>query len=109
MGGFIAMNRVSWEQYFMAQAQITSLRSTCIRMMVGAIMTKAKRIIASGYNGSVDVSTHNIDAGCYMVDGDCVRTINAEENAILQSARFGVQAKDTTLYMTHLPCLQCCK
>jgi len=109
MGGFIAMNRVSWEQYFMAQAQITSLRSTCTRLMVGAIMTKANRIIASGYNGSVADSTHCIDEGCYMVDGHCVRTIHAEANAILQCARFGVPTEDTTLYVTHFPCLQCCK
>src|SRR5699024_12230157 len=101
MGGFIAMNRVSWEQYFMAQAQITSLRSTCTRLMVGAIMTKANRIIASGYNGSVADSTHCIDEGCYMVDGHCVRTIHAEENAILQCDRFVVRNEETTLYITY--------
>ena len=103
------MERISWEQYFMAQAQITSLRSTCTRLMVGAVIVKETRIIASGYNGSVADSTHCIDEGCYLVDGHCVRTIHAEANAILQCARFGVATEDTTLYVTHFPCLQCCK
>lgn len=103
------MDRISWDQYFMAQAKIISLRSTCSRLMVGAIITKANRIIASGYNGSVADSTHCIDEGCYIVDGHCVRTIHAEANALLQCARFGVPTQDTTLYVTHFPCLQCSK
>lgn len=109
MKGAIEMGRISWDQYFMAQAHIISLRSTCTRLKVGAIIVKDNRIIASGYNGSVADSTHCIDDGCYLVDGHCVRTIHAEENALLQCARFGVPTNDTTIYVTHFPCLQCCK
>lgn len=103
------MSRMDWDQYFMAQAQVVALRSTCTRLNVGAVIIKENRIIASGYNGSVSDGAHCIDEGCYMIDGHCVRTVHAEANAILQCAKFGVATNGTTLYVTHFPCLQCCK
>lgn len=103
------MNRISWDQYFIAQANLVALRSTCTRLMVGAVIVKENRIIASGYNGSVADGVHCIDDGCYMVDGHCVRTVHAEANALLQCARFGVATEGTVMYVTHFPCLQCCK
>lgn len=103
------MSRISWEQYFIAQTEVVALRSTCTRLNVGAIIVKDNRMIASGYNGSVSDGDHCIDEGCYMVDGHCVRTVHAEANALLQCAKFGVSTKDTVIYVTHFPCLQCCK
>lgn len=103
------MKRINWEQYFMAQAEISSLRATCERLKVGAVIVKENRIIASGYNGSVSDSSHCIDDGCKLVNNHCVRTVHAEANAILQCAKFGVPTKNTTLYVTHFPCLICTK
>ncbi|HLR42490.1 MAG TPA: ComE operon protein 2 [Pseudogracilibacillus sp.] len=103
------MSRISWDQYFIAQTEVVALRSTCTRLNVGAIIVKDNRMIASGYNGSVSDGDHCIDEGCYMVDGHCVRTVHAEANALLQCAKFGVSTKDTVIYVTHFPCLQCCK
>ncbi|MFD2630890.1 ComE operon protein 2 [Oceanobacillus kapialis] len=103
------MERISWDQYFMAQSQLLALRSTCTRLMVGASIVRDKRIIAGGYNGSVSGSVHCIDEGCYVVDGHCVRTVHAEANALLQCAKFGVPTDDADVYVTHFPCLQCSK
>jgi len=103
------MKRINWNQYFLAQAQLVALRSTCTRLMVGAVIARENRIIASGYNGSVADGDHCIDDGCYIVDGHCVRTVHAEANALLQCAKFGVPTNETTLYVTHFPCLQCTK
>ncbi len=103
------MKRIEWDQYFLAQAKIAALRSTCTRLMVGAVIVRENRIIASGYNGSVADGAHCIDDGCYIVDGHCVRTVHAEANALLQCAKFGVPTNQTTLYVTHFPCLQCTK
>lgn len=103
------MERISWDQYFMAQSHLLALRSTCTRLMVGATIVREKRIIAGGYNGSVSGSVHCIDEGCYVVDGHCVRTVHAEANALLQCAKFGVPTENADLYVTHFPCLQCCK
>ncbi len=103
------MERISWDQYFMAQSQLLSLRSTCERLTVGATITRDKRIIAGGYNGSVTGGVHCIDEGCYVIDGHCVRTIHAEINALLQCAKFGVPTENAEIYVTHFPCLQCSK
>lgn len=103
------MNRVSWQQYFMAQARVVSLRSTCTRLEVGAIIVRNNRIIASGYNGSIDDSAHCIDEGCHVVNNHCVRTVHAEMNALLQCAKFGVATEETEMYVTHFPCLVCAK
>nr|WP_117161586.1 ComE operon protein 2 [Paraliobacillus sp. X-1268] len=103
------MERISWDQYFMAQSHLIALRSTCERLMVGATIVRDKRIIAGGYNGSVSGSTHCIDEGCYVIDGHCVRTIHAEINGLLQCAKFGVATDGAEMYVTHFPCLQCCK
>ncbi|UJF14966.1 ComE operon protein 2 [Jeotgalibaca sp. MA1X17-3] len=101
--------RIPWNQYFMAQAVLLSLRSTCSRLDVGATIVRDKRIIAGGYNGSVSGDVHCIDEGCYVVDGHCVRTIHAEMNAILQCAKFGIQTQGSEIYVTHFPCLPCMK
>lgn len=103
------MERISWYQYFMAQSHLLALRSTCDRLAVGATIIRDNRIIAGGYNGSVSGGVHCIDEGCYVIDGHCVRTIHAEMNAILQCAKFGVQTEGAEIYVTHFPCLQCCK
>ncbi|RCW65308.1 dCMP deaminase [Saliterribacillus persicus] len=103
------MERISWHQYFMAQSHLLALRSTCQRLMVGATIVRDKRIIAGGYNGSVTGSVHCIDEGCYVIDGHCVRTIHAEMNAILQCAKFGASTENAEIYVTHFPCLNCCK
>lgn len=103
------MNRISWDQYFMAQSHLLALRSTCTRLSVGATIVRDKRIIAGGYNGSIAGGDHCIDKGCYVIDHHCVRTIHAEMNALLQCAKFGVPSSGAEIYVTHFPCLQCCK
>ncbi|QHS22825.1 ComE operon protein 2 [Virgibacillus sp. MSP4-1] len=103
------MERIAWDQYFMAQSHLLALRSTCERLAVGATIVRDKRIIAGGYNGSVTGSVHCIDEGCYVIDGHCVRTVHAEVNALLQCAKFGVPTEGAELYVTHFPCLQCSK
>lgn len=101
--------RIPWNQYFMAQAVLLSLRSTCTRLEVGATLVKDRRIIAGGYNGAVSGDNHCIDHGCYVVDGHCIRTIHAEMNALLQCAKLGISTDDAEIYVTHFPCLHCTK
>ncbi|WP_367294815.1 ComE operon protein 2 [Levilactobacillus yonginensis] len=105
----VKRERIPWDQYFMLQALVISTRSTCNRLSVGATIVRDKRIIAAGYNGSVSGDDHCLDAGCYLVDGHCVRTIHAEMNAVLQCAKFGEATDDAEIYVTDFPCLQCTK
>lgn len=102
-------DRIPWDQYFMAQSVLLSLRSTCERLEVGAVIVRDHRVIAGGYNGSVSGDTHCIDGKCRCIDGHCVRTIHAEMNAILQCAKFGISTDGAEIYGTHFPCLTCTK
>lgn len=103
------MERITWNQFFMAQSHLLALRSTCTRLAVGATIVREKRIIAGGYNGSISGDEHCIEKGCYVVDNHCVRTVHAETNALLQCAKYGTPANGADLYVTHFPCLPCTK
>ena len=105
----MSKQRIPRDQYFMAQAVLLSLRSTCTRLEVGATLVKDRRIIAGGYNGSVSGDVHCIDEDCYLVNGHCIRTIHAEMNALLQCAKLGVSTDGGEIYVTHFPCLPCTK
>lgn len=103
------MERITWNQFFMAQSHLLALRSTCTRLAVGAIIVREHRVIAGGYNGSISGGDHCIDHGCYVIDNHCVRTVHAEMNALLQCAKYGTQTNDAAVYVTHFPCLPCTK
>lgn len=101
--------RLTWNQYFMLNAHLISMRSTCTRLHVGAVLVKDNRIISTGYNGGISGDEHCLDVGCYMEDGHCLRCLHAEENAIIQCALQGVSTKGSHLYVTHFPCTHCMK
>ena len=101
--------RPSWDDYFMGITFQVAKRSTCDRARVGAIIVKDRRILTTGYNGSPAGLGHCDDIGHLMVDGHCVRTLHAEQNAIIQAAQHGVSVHGSALYVTHQPCLTCAK
>jgi dCMP deaminase len=101
--------RPSWDDYFMGIAAQVARRSTCDRARVGAIIVKDRRILTTGYNGSPAGLAHCDEIGHLMVNGHCVRTLHAEQNAIIQAALHGVGVAGSTMYVTHQPCLTCAK
>ncbi len=103
------MNRPDWNSYFMDITLAVSKRSTCLRAQVGAIIVKDKRILTTGYNGAPQGLPHCLEEGCEMIGGHCVRSLHAEQNAILQAALHGVALKGGTIYTTHQPCHTCAK
>jgi dCMP deaminase len=50
-----------------------------------------------------------LEGGHLISDGHCVRTLHAEENAILQCAMDGGTPKGATVYTTASPCWDCSK
>lgn len=98
-------SRPSWDEYFMGITLEVARRSTCNRAQVGAIIVRDKRILTTGYNGSPTGLPHCTEAGCLIVNGHCVRTLHAEQNAIIQAALHGVSTDGATIYVTHQPCL----
>ncbi len=117
----MVFSRPSWDEYFMKIAEEVATRATCPRKRLGAVIVKDKRIIATGYNGSPPGIAHCDEAGCklaptlYVIDGKhkvvdhCVRTLHAEQNAIIQCAKHGASADGATLYVTINPCYSCAK
>lgn len=103
------MERCSWNDYFMKIAQVVAERSTCDRAHVGCVLVKQKRILTTGYNGSIAGGEHCDDIGHDVEDGHCKRTIHAETNAILQAAKFGINIDGAIAYVTHSPCFECFK
>jgi len=90
-------------------ARQVARRSTCPRANVGAVVVKDRRILTTGYNGSPMGLPHCTDVGCLIIDNHCVRTLHAEQNAIIQAALHGVSVNGGTVYVTHQPCLNCAK
>lgn len=46
-------DRPDWDEYFMGFALTASLRGTCDRKHVGAVIVVNGQVAATGYNGSV--------------------------------------------------------
>jgi len=103
------MKRVSVHQYFMDIADVVSRRATCDRKHVGCVLVKDKRIIATGYNGSMSGTSHCDDVDHLMEDGHCIRTVHAEINALAQCAKYGVSCNGSTCYCNTYPCWECFK
>lgn len=106
---------------------------------VGAVLVRDNRVVAGGYNGSPPGEPHCDELYCpecewewkvrdlevvyeicpvcgtplvgghLMRDSHCVRTLHAEENALLQCALDGVSPAGATVYTTASPCWDCAK
>lgn len=110
-------NRPSWEAYFMSIASLVSKRSTCLRRQVGAVLVKENRIIATGYNGVPSGLRHCLDRGCLRDElgipsgqrHELCRGLHAEQNLLVQAARYGLCIADSYIYCTTFPCVICAK
>jgi len=125
-------SRPSLDNVFMETALLFARRSTCCRKQVGAVLVKEKRIIATGYNGSVGNATHCYDYFhkmweergslidfCKWVESEefkilhfnefSMYEVHAEENVLCFCNRHGILTEGTVLYSTLSPCVACSK
>ena len=109
LGEEVPNTRMSWDDYFLMIASAVSSRATCDRKMVGCVLVKDKRIISTGYNGSIAGMPHCDEVGHMMVNGHCERTSHAEANAIVQASLSGISPEGATAYLTCSPCWTCFK
>lgn len=108
--------RPTWDVYFLRFAKLASSRSTCLRRQHGAAIVKDNQILATGYNASPTQLEHCEDE-CYreklgIPSGtryELCRSVHAEQNAIVQAAKHGVNINGATIYITGFPCLICTK
>ena len=109
--------RPDWDQYFLDLLEPISKRATCDRGRCAAIIvSKGNTILATGYTGSPPGQPHCDDVGHLMktvIDENnnqsshCMRTLHAEENAVLQAAKDGIKIEGTTIYVKMTPCYNC--
>ena len=101
----MASIRPSWDEYFKEIVQVTAKRSPCERLHVGCLLVDDNRIISQGYNGFLPGCEHK----SIVRDGHEQATVHAEQNAIADCAKRGVSCKGATAYITHYPCIICCR
>jgi len=99
------MKRISWQEYFSEIVLVTSKRSPCNRLKVGCLLVKDNRILSQGYNGFLPGCPHK----SIVRDNHEQATIHAEQNTISDCAKRGVSCVDAKAYITHYPCINCCK
>ncbi len=56
--------RPNWDEYFMLQAKLASLRSNCMTRSVGAVIVRDHRQLATGYNGTPPGIKNCFEGGC---------------------------------------------
>ncbi len=109
-----------WDERFMDMAFKVSTWSSCFKedRQVGAVITKDKRILTTGYNGagsgikSCKEKGEGLRVKLGIASGtrhELCYAVHAEQNAIIQAAKLGVSVEGATLYCTHQPCVICAK
>ncbi len=98
-------DRLDWNEYFMSLALLISSRSPSKRLKVGSVIVRDNRVISCGYNGFPSGTPHE----SIMRDGHEINTIHSEQNSISDAAKRGVAIENTTIYITHFPCINCAK
>lgn len=84
--------------------------SSARRLNVGAIIVKDNRIISIGYNGMPTGWDNNCENE--LTDGKLKskpEVLHAETNSIAKLAQSNESGLDSTLFVTHSPCLECAK
>ena len=98
-------SRITRDDMLMAMAFTVSMRSTCSRLHVGAVIAYNGRVLTSGYNGTPAGMAHCDHS--FNEDKPCTTAVHAEANAIAFAARHGVATEGACLYTTHMPCYAC--
>lgn len=109
-----------WDVRFMEMVQLVASWSSCFRenRKVGAVIVRDKRVLTTGYNGAPSNIPSCVEKGECLRDKQEIPSgkmqelcfaIHAEQNAIIQAAKFGLSIEGCTLYCSHQPCVICSK
>lgn len=104
---------ISWEEYFMAIAKLSAMRSKDPSTQVGAcIVSKDNRILSMGYNGApIGFDDEKLP---WAREGDFLNTkypfvVHAERNAILNFKGIRREFEGAKIYVDLFPCNECAK
>lgn len=105
------------DRVYMDMAYEQAEKSTCIRAKVGAVLVKDGLVVAQGYNNVTGGIRDCRDVGCIRdilnipsgTRREICRAICAEQLAISEAARNGVEIDGSIAYITTFPCHICAK
>jgi dCMP deaminase len=95
-------------EHFLNRAKVAAEMSTCLRRRIGAIIVKDGVELSSGYVGSPRGTEHCLDTGkCLRKElgippgerYELCRSVHAEQNAIINAARIGVNIMGGEMYL----------
>lgn len=107
-----------WDRRFMELTEEVGNWASCLRRRVGAVIVRDKRVMTTGYNGAPSGIKSCVERGECLRDkrgipsgthAEICFAAHAEQNAIIQAAKYGVNIDGATLYCTHQPCVICAK
>jgi dCMP deaminase len=103
-----------WKAYFADVCIRTAQLSYAEKLKVGAIAVRDNRVIATGYNGRLPGEPNECEYEQELPDGTVKLTTrndveHAERNLIYYAAREGIKLKDSSLFITHAPCIVCAR
>lgn len=104
---------LNWDEYFMAIAKLSAMRSKDPSTQVGAcIVSDNNRILSIGYNGAPN--GYHDDEFPWDREGDNLDTkymyvVHAERNAILNYRGSRKDLEDARIYVDLFPCNECAK
>lgn len=96
-------------EHYLNRAKVAAEMSTCLRRRIGAIIVKDGVEVSSGYVGSPRGTEHCIDTGkCLRKElgippgerYELCRSVHAEQNAIINAARTGVNIVGGEMYLS---------
>jgi len=102
------IERPAKEDYYLNIAQVVSRRSTCLKVLIGAIIVKEDQIIATGYVGAPRHTRSSLEHGFCLrrrlqipsgTQYELCRSVHAEQNAIINAARAGVSLLGGDMYI----------
>jgi len=99
--------RPSRHQMYLAMARAASMRATCYRLNVGAVVVEGRNVVAVGYNGAPSGEPHCTGNGCQYFTVSGCKVVHAEINALERVDTDERIARHVGLYVTHSPCGDC--
>lgn len=123
------ISRPEKDEYYLNIAHVVSTRSTCLKVLMGAIIVKGDQIIAAGYVGAPRQTKSSLEHGFCLrkklnipsgTQYELCRSVHAEQNAIINAARAGVsliggdiyiygENRETGTILNAVPCFICKK
>ncbi len=116
--------RPGWDEYFIGIAKAVATRATCLRRRYGAVITKDKIIVSTGYNGAPSGMKDCLEVGkCTRKElqiphgerYELCHSVHAEANAIIRASVD--ELNGATIYISGIdddnreclsePCMMC--